>query len=109
MHPRETPKRVQSRRKAQPGCTPGELCNAEWACFGASPFGPGYPRALGRVALLARAAARAARRALPRTLGHPGAGAFDCLSASGPTPSTAQPVLSAASLCGGIFSCHNKI
>jgi hypothetical protein len=54
---------------------PARICNDEWACFGASPFGPGYPRALGRVALLAKADALAAQRAFPSALGHPGAGA----------------------------------
>ncbi len=62
------------------------VCNDEWACFGASPFGPGYPRALGGVAPLAQAAAWAAERCLcgayPSALGHPGAGASDCLSVS---------------------------
>jgi len=56
--------------------SPARICNNEWACFGVSPFGPGYPRALGRVALLAKADALAAQRAFPSTLGHPGAGAI---------------------------------
>ena len=55
---------------------PARICNDEWASFGASPYGPGYPRALGRVALLAKADALAAHRAPASTLGHPGAGAI---------------------------------
>ena len=55
---------------------PARVCNDERACFGTSPFGPGYSRALGRVALLAKADALAARRASPSALGHPGAGAI---------------------------------
>ena len=82
MRPREAPKRAQSRRKAQPGLGPGETLQRRVGPFGASPFGPGYPRALGGVAPLAQADAWAARRAYPSALGHPGAGASDCLSAS---------------------------
>ena len=55
---------------------PARICNDEWACFGASPFGLGYPRALGGVALLAKADALAAHRAFPSALGHPSAGAI---------------------------------
>ena len=33
---------------------PSSIFNAEWALSGAPPFGPGYPRALGRVAPLAQ-------------------------------------------------------
>ena len=55
---------------------PARICNDERACFRASPFGPGYPRTLGRVALLAKADALTAHHAFPSAVGHPGAGAI---------------------------------
>jgi len=91
MHPREAPEQAQSRRKAEPGWAPASICNDEWACSGASPFGPGWPRALGGVAPLAQADAWAARRAYPSALGHPGAGALDCLSDSEPFRRSGKP------------------
>ena len=55
---------------------PARICNDEWACSEASPFGLGYPGALGRVALLVKADALAAQHAFPSALGHPSAGAI---------------------------------
>ncbi len=83
MHPREVPKQAQSRRKTQPGLAPGKALQQRVGLFwDLTRRAPGYPRALGGVAPLAKAPALAARRAYPSTLGHPGAGALDCLSRS---------------------------
>ena len=55
---------------------PARMCNDQRACFGASPFGPGHPRPLGGVALLAKADALTAHRVFRSDLGRHGAGAI---------------------------------
>ncbi len=74
------------------GLSPTSICNEEWACSGGLPGGPGRPRALRGVASLARTRVRAARCALLRALGRPGAGAYECLSTSESPPDPAASV-----------------
>ena len=60
VRPQNGPNLGAKRRRA---VGPASICNDELAHFGASPFGPGRPRALGGVAPLAQAKAWAAQRA----------------------------------------------
>jgi len=60
----------KARGAAQAGCL-GKSCNAAGAHLPRSPFGPGYPKALGGVAPLARAACPGRAPRLARRLGPP--------------------------------------
>ena len=83
MHPRAAPKQVLSRRKAQPWWGPGEALQQRAGLFWGLTRRAGVPKDAGGVLrYLPRQQPRLARRAYPSALGHPGAGALNCLSRS---------------------------